>query len=107
MSAIERGRRSTLADIMLFSAMRDRPGFSRVRSPATGGPAMGPETFTLFLAMGVPLKQLYGQTGTPGAYTLQNGEELGVETVRPPCPGCEERREEEHTSELQSLMSRS
>src|SRR3546814_1696896 len=31
MSAIERGRRSTLADIMLFSAMRDRLGFRRVR----------------------------------------------------------------------------
>src|SRR3546814_9363646 len=52
MSAIERGRRSTLADIMLFSALRDRLGFSRVRSAATGGSAMGPEPFTLFLAMG-------------------------------------------------------
>src|SRR3546814_15632207 len=30
MSAIERGRRSTLADIMLFSALRDRSGERRV-----------------------------------------------------------------------------
>ncbi|HEY9568976.1 MAG TPA: AMP-binding protein, partial [Thalassobaculum sp.] len=91
MSAIERGRRSTLADIMLFSALRDRLGFSRVRSAATGGSAMGPETFKLFLAMGVPLKQLYGQTETLGAYTLQTGDELDVETVGPPFPGCEVR----------------
>src|SRR3546814_19508155 len=52
---------------------------------------MGPETFKLFLAMGVPLKQLYGQTETLGAYTLQTGDELDVETVGPPFPGCEVR----------------
>ncbi|MEQ8394723.1 AMP-binding protein [Thalassobaculum sp.] len=89
MKAIEEGRRSTLADVMLFSALRDRLGFSRVRSAATGGSAMGPETFKLFLAMGVPLKQLYGQTETLGAYTLQTGEELDVDTVGPPFQGCE------------------
>jgi len=89
MKAIEEGRRSTLADVMLFSTLRDRLGFSRVRSAATGGSAMGPETFKLFLAMGVPLKQLYGQTETLGAYTLQTGEDLDVDTVGPPFQGCE------------------
>jgi len=89
MKAVEQGRRSGLADVMLFSALRDRLGFSRVRSAATGGAAMGPETFKLFLAMGVPLKQLYGQTETLGAYTLQAGNELDVDTVGPPFEGCE------------------
>jgi long-chain acyl-CoA synthetase len=89
MKAVEQGRRSGLADVMLFSALRDRLGFSRVRSAATGGAAMGPETFKLFLAMGVPLKQLYGQTETLGAYTLQAGSELDVDTVGPPFEGCE------------------
>lgn len=89
MKAIEEGRRSGLADVMLFSALRDRLGFSRVRSAATGGSAMGPETFKLFLAMGVPLKQLYGQTETLGAYTLQVGNDLDVDTVGPPFEGCE------------------
>lgn len=91
MKAVEKGRRSTLADVMLFSALRDRLGFSRVRSAATGGSAMGPETFKLFLAMGVPLKQLYGQTETLGAYTLQTGRDLDVDTVGPPFAGCEVR----------------
>ena len=89
MKAIEEGRRSGIADVMLFSALRDRLGFSRVRSAATGGSAMGPETFKLFLAMGVPLKQLYGQTETLGAYTLQVGNDLDVDTVGPPFEGCE------------------
>jgi len=89
MKAIEEGRRSGVADVMLFSALRDRLGFSRVRSAATGGSAMGPETFKLFLAMGVPLKQLYGQTEMLGAYTLQVGNDLDVDTVGPAFEGCD------------------
>lgn len=69
--AMDRGRRDVLSDLMLFSALRDRLGFSRVQSAATGGAALGPDTFKLFLAMGIPLRQLYGQTELIGAYTLQ------------------------------------
>ncbi|WP_420405434.1 AMP-binding protein [Nisaea sp.] len=87
--AVEQGSRSWLADTMLFGALRDRLGFSNVRSAATGGAAMGPETFKLFLAMGVPLKQLYGQTELLGAYTLQDGKEIDVDTVGVPFEGCE------------------
>ena len=65
------GRRSWLADWLLFDALRDRLGLSRVKSAATGGSALGPDTFRFFLAMGVPLRQLYGQTETLGAYTIQ------------------------------------
>jgi len=87
--AVEEGRRSGLADMMVMGALRDRLGFARVTSAATGGAAMGPETFKLFLAMGIPLKQLYGQTETLGAYTLQDGKELDVDTVGVPFEGCE------------------
>lgn len=87
--AVEHGRRSTLADMMVMGALRDRLGFANVTSAATGGAAMGPETFKLFLAMGIPLKQLYGQTETLGAYTLQDGKELDVDTVGIPFEGCE------------------
>lgn len=87
--AVDRGGRSWIADAALFSALRDRLGFARVRSAATGGAAMGPDTFKLFLAMGVPLKQLYGQTELLGAYTLQDGKEVDVDTVGVPFEGCE------------------
>ena len=49
-----------LADFLLFRALRDRLGFSRLRSAATGGAALGPDTFRFFKALGVPLRQLYG-----------------------------------------------
>ena len=62
LKALDAGRRSWLADRVLLDTLRDRLGLSRVRSAATGGSALGPDTFRFFLAMGVPLRQLYGQT---------------------------------------------
>src|SRR5437773_5634144 len=70
LSALAQGKRSMLADMLLFRALRDRLGFSRLRSAATGGAALGPDTFKFFRAMGVPLRTLYGQTEMLGAYTL-------------------------------------
>ena len=70
LAALEKGRRSGFADMVLFRALRDRLGFTRLRSAATGGAALGPDTFKFFQAMGVPLRTLYGQTELLGAYTL-------------------------------------
>src|SRR5436190_13765713 len=70
LAALENGQRSAVADMLLFRALRDRLGFTRLRSAATGGAALGPDTFKFFRAMGVPLRTLYGQTELLGAYTL-------------------------------------
>jgi long-chain acyl-CoA synthetase len=81
LKALERGRRSWLAEVLLFHALRDRLGFSRLRSAATGGAALGPETFRFFQAIGVPLRQLYGQTELLGAYTLHEASDVDFDTV--------------------------
>lgn len=86
--AVERGQKSLLAEMFLFTALRDRLGFSRLHSAATGGAAMGPDTFKFFLAMGVPLKQLYGQTEALGAHTIHKDGDVDNETVGHPMPGC-------------------
>lgn len=78
--ALDRGRRDRLADLLLFATLRDRLGFTRLKSAATGGAALGPDTFRFFLAMGVPLRQLYGQTELSGAYTLQAGDDLDFDS---------------------------
>src|ERR1700692_2864885 len=70
LKALAHGKRSAVADMLLFRALRDRLGFTRLRSAATGGAALGPDTFKFFQAMGVPLRTLYGQTELLGAYTL-------------------------------------
>jgi long-chain acyl-CoA synthetase len=79
--ALARGRRSRLADILLFRALRDRLGFGRLCSAATGGAALGPDTFRFFQALGVPLRQLYGQTELMGAYTIHRAGEVDFDTV--------------------------
>tara|TARA_B100000768_G_scaffold36522_1_gene35177 strand:- start:2345 stop:4312 length:1968 start_codon:yes stop_codon:yes gene_type:complete len=91
LKAVDEGRRDFLADKLLFSALKDRLGFSKVTSAATGGSAIGPETFKFFLAMGIPLRQLYGQTELMGAYTLQDVPKgtMDCETVGFPFPDCE------------------
>ena len=84
LQALEKGGRSAVADALLFRALRDRLGFTRLRSAATGGAALGPETFRFFQAMGVPLRQLYGQTELLGAYTIHTPDAVDFDTVGVP-----------------------
>ncbi len=79
--AVENGSRSKLANFLLFSALKDRLGLSNVTSAATGGAALGPDTFKFFLAMGVPLRQLYGQTESLGAFTLHEANDIDYDSV--------------------------
>src|SRR3954464_3497152 len=84
LAALERGERSGFADAILCRALRDRLGFTRLRSAATGGAALGPETFKFFQAMGVPLRTLYGQTELLGAYTLHPAGKVDPDTTGVP-----------------------
>ncbi|MCO6417667.1 long-chain fatty acid--CoA ligase [Siccirubricoccus sp. KC 17139] len=81
LAALAKGRRSARADALLFRALRDRLGFTNLRSAATGGAALGPDTFRFFQAMGVPLRQIYGQTETLGAYTVHRPDDVDQDTV--------------------------
>jgi long-chain acyl-CoA synthetase len=81
LAALERGQHSSLADVLLFRSLRDRLGFTRLRSAATGGAALGPDTFKFFRAMGVPLRTLYGQTELLGAYTLHPDDHVDPDTT--------------------------
>ncbi len=73
-----------LADWGLFRALRDRLGFTRVRSASTGGAPLGPDTFTFFHAMGVNLKQIYGQTEIAGISCIHKDGAVSFETVGEP-----------------------
>ena len=84
LAALAEGKHSVLADKLLFRALRDRLGFTRLRSAATGGAALGPDTFKFFQAMGVPLRTLYGQTELLGAYTLHPAGKVDPDTTGVP-----------------------
>ena len=81
MRSFNKGKRSWLAERFLYSALKDRIGFTNLKSAATGGAALGPDTFKFFLAMGIPLRQLYGQTETLGAYTIHTEDDIDFDTV--------------------------
>ncbi|MBF0372674.1 MAG: long-chain fatty acid--CoA ligase [Alphaproteobacteria bacterium] len=84
MDSLDQGRQSKLAYHLLFRALKDRLGFSKLKSAATGGAAMGPDTFRFFQAMGVPLRQLYGQTELAGAYTIHRADDIDFDSVGKP-----------------------
>ena len=78
---------SSICDFFLFRWLRDQIGFSYLKSAATGGAALGPDTFKFFVDMGIPLRQLYGQTEQLGAYTIHRENEINYETVGKPFKG--------------------
>lgn len=81
LAAVEKGRQSAAAQVLVLRALRDRLGFSRLRFATTGGAAMGPDTFKFFMAMGVPMLQVYGQTELGGIYCMQRLGDVDFDAV--------------------------
>ncbi|GAA6761355.1 AMP-binding protein [Thermus oshimai] len=84
-----------LSDQLLFKPLRDQLGFLRLRRAYTGGAALGPDTFRFFHAIGVNLKQIYGQTEIIGIAFVHRDGDIRYDTVGKPIPGTEVRISEE------------
>jgi len=106
MDSLDKGQRSKLADFLVFRALRDRLGFTFLTSAATGGAAMGPDTFKFFQAMGVPLRQLYGQTELGGAYTIHDWTDIDFDTVGKPFDNSEIRIENPDENGVGEIVAR-
>ncbi|MBU1612061.1 MAG: AMP-binding protein, partial [Proteobacteria bacterium] len=78
-----------LANAFLFRSLRDHLGFSKMRSATTGGAALGPDTFKFFHALGVRLKQIYGQTEIAGISCIHREGEVDFTSVGQPIPETE------------------
>jgi long-chain acyl-CoA synthetase len=74
----------TLGDILVYAPMKNRYGFSRIRVGYTAGEAIGPEIFRFYRALGINLKQLYGQTEASVYITAQPDGEIYADTVGKP-----------------------
>jgi len=84
-----------IADQGVFRALRDRLGFSRIRSATTGGAALGPDIFRFFCALGINLKQIYGQTEIAGISCVHREGEVDFTSVGAPIPETEVKITEE------------
>ena len=78
-----------LAYITVQKKLKDHLGLSRVRNAYTGGAAMGPDHFRFFHALGVNLKQIYGQTEVAGISVVHRSGDIKFDTVGHPIPGTE------------------
>jgi len=78
-----------LAYVGIQKKLKDHLGLSRVRNAYTGGAAMGPDHFRFFHALGVNLKQIYGQTEIAGISIVHRSGDIKFDTVGHPIPETE------------------
>jgi long-chain acyl-CoA synthetase len=94
--------KSWLGTLLMFRPLINQIGLLRLRRAYTGGAALGPELFTFYQAIGVNLKQIYGQTEITGIAYMHRDGDVRPDTVGKPLPGTECR-----ISEAGEILSRS
>jgi long-chain acyl-CoA synthetase len=72
--------------LLVYEPLKNVLGLSRVRIAYTAGEAIGPDLFSFYRALGMNLKQLYGQTEAFLYLTAQPDGEIYADTVGPALP---------------------
>jgi len=93
---------SWLGKTLVFLPLINQIGMLRLRRAYTGGAALGPDLFTFYQAIGVNLKQIYGQTEITGIAYMHRDGDVRPDTVGIPLPETECR-----ISEAGEILSRS
>ena len=78
-----------LARLLVFEALKDHLGLRFLKRAYTGGAALGPDVFRFYHALGVNLKQVYGQTESSGLSVIHRDGAVKFQTVGSPLPGTE------------------
>ena len=73
-----------LGNLLIYGPLKNTLGMSRVRVAYTAGEAVGPEIFNFYRALGVNMKQLYGQTEASVFVTIHPNGEVFPDTVGKP-----------------------
>lgn len=89
-NALER-LREAVGGFVMYGPLKDYLGLSRAERAFTGGEAMGEDTFLFFRALGIKLKQFYGQTETCALSAAQVEGSVRIDTVGRAMPGVEVR----------------
>ena len=78
-----------IGELTIYGPLKNTLGLSRIRVGYTAGEAIGPEIFDFYRALGINLKQLYGQTEATVFITAQPDGQVRSDTVGVSCPGVE------------------
>jgi long-chain acyl-CoA synthetase len=76
-----------IGEWLVCGPIKDQLGMTRMRNAFTGGEALGEDTFVFYRALGVKLRQLYGQTESSAFNAMQDVNEVRLHTVGRPLPG--------------------
>ena len=76
-----------LARALVLEELTDQLGLRKIKRAYTGGAALGPDVFRFYHAMGVNLKQVFGQTESAGLSAIHRDGEIKFQTVGVPLPG--------------------
>ncbi|GAA4514427.1 AMP-binding protein [Brevibacterium yomogidense] len=80
---------AVVADLVATRPIREQLGLTRIKRCYTGGAPLGPDVFQFFHAIGVNLKQIYGQTEICGISVLHRDGAVSFDSVGEPLPGTE------------------
>ncbi|SDE50086.1 AMP-dependent synthetase/ligase [Limimaricola pyoseonensis] len=83
-----------VGDAVIYGPLRDQLGLRRVARPYTAGEAIGEDVFLYFRALGLNLRQFYGQTENCALAVAQSSEDISLTTVGRPFPGVEAKIDE-------------
>jgi long-chain acyl-CoA synthetase len=75
--------------LLLFRSLKNYLGLTNLRNVYTGGAPIGPEVFNFFMALGINIKQLYGQTEVTGLAVGHRNDSVKLNTVGAPMPEVE------------------
>jgi long-chain acyl-CoA synthetase len=78
-----------IAEWVALAPIREQLGLRRLQRGYTGGAPLGPDVFRFFHAIGVKLKQIYGQTEICGIAVVHRDDAIRPHTVGTPIPGTE------------------
>jgi long-chain acyl-CoA synthetase len=73
-----------MGNLLVYGPLKNTLGMSRIRVAYTAGEAVGPEIFNFYRALGVNMKQLYGQTEASVFVTIHPNGEVFPDTVGKP-----------------------
>ncbi|MGQ9550420.1 MAG: AMP-binding protein, partial [Roseiflexus sp.] len=80
-----------LARLIVLEELKDHLGLRFIKRAYTGGAALGPDVFRFYHAIGVNLKQVYGQTESAGLSVIHRDGQIKFQTVGTPLPNTEVR----------------
>ncbi len=91
-----------LGEVLVYGALKNVLGLSKVRVAYTAGEAIGEDLFSFFRSLGINLKQLYGQTEAFLYVTCQEDGAVRADAVGPAAPNVDVRISEDGEVQFRS-----